>query len=106
MEFSLVYVTAENHAQAISMAQVLVQEHLAACVNVVDGMTSVYRWEGKVQQGREALLLIKTRSENTSKIISKIQEIHSYSCPCVTVLPITGGNPDFLDWIKSETSAA
>jgi periplasmic divalent cation tolerance protein len=105
MSYSLIYATAANRDQALEIARKLVEERLVACVNVIDGATSVYWWEGKVQEEREALLLAKTISANVSAVTRRILELHSYSTPCVTALPISGGNLGFLEWVSSETVA-
>jgi len=103
MSHCLIYATAANRQQALEIARVLVAERLVACVNLLDGVTSVYWWEGAVQEEAEAVILAKTTSGNVSAVTAKILELHSYSTPCITVLPITGGNPAFLDWISAET---
>ncbi|MEE8393935.1 MAG: divalent-cation tolerance protein CutA, partial [Rhodospirillales bacterium] len=64
---------------------------------------SVYRWKGEVCQDREVALIVKTTDRLVEKVVARIKELHSYDCPCVISIPITGGNPDFLDWIVSET---
>ncbi|HVI52229.1 MAG TPA: divalent-cation tolerance protein CutA [Candidatus Sulfotelmatobacter sp.] len=103
MTHCLIYATAANRQQALEIGRVLVTERLVACANVVDGATSLYWWDGAVQEEAEALLLAKTTLTNVSAATAKILELHSYSTPCVTVLPIAGGNPAFLDWISRET---
>lgn len=106
MSHHLIYVTAANREQAVEMARALVGERLAACVNLLDKATSFYWWDGVVQEETEAILLAKTVSDNVSAVVAKILELHSYSVPCVTTLPIDGGNPAFLDWISGETIKA
>lgn len=101
---AMVYVTAGSSEEALAIAHNIVDERLAACANVIDGVTSVYRWQGETKQDSEASLIIKTRRELTDRVIERILEIHSYECPCIVVLPITDGNPDFLQWIVSETT--
>jgi periplasmic divalent cation tolerance protein len=106
MRHSLIYVTAPSRVAALALAHALVQERLIACANVLDGATSVYRWEGEIQEEREAVLIAKTLSANVSAVTAKILELHDYSCPCVVALPIEGGNPAFLDWITAEVVEA
>ncbi|OIQ93096.1 divalent-cation tolerance protein CutA [mine drainage metagenome] len=79
MDACLVYVTAAHRDEARAIAQALVEQRLAACVNLLEGITSVYRWDGALHEDSEALLLIKTRSENTSRLIATIKEMHSYT---------------------------
>jgi periplasmic divalent cation tolerance protein len=102
MDYSLIYCTTESRDQALGIARKLVEERLVACANLIDGATSVYWWEGKVQEEREAILLAKTSSANISAVTARILELHSYSTPCVTAIPLSGGNPAFLDWISGE----
>ena len=85
------------------LARSLVEARLVACANVLDGATSVYWWDGKVQEELEAVMICKTRTEMVDPVIARVRELHSYSCPCVVALPITAGNPAFLDWIEAET---
>ncbi len=100
----LIYMTASNDAEARTIARILVQERLAACVNILAGMRSVYRWEGEIQEESEIVLIAKTRRDRVLVLTDRVTEIHSYDCPCVVAIPIDGGNPDFLDWIDAETS--
>ncbi|MEE2971035.1 MAG: divalent-cation tolerance protein CutA [Pseudomonadota bacterium] len=100
----LIYMTASNDAEARAIARILVQERLAACVNILAGMRSVYRWEGEIQEESEIVLIAKTRRDRVPALTDRVTEIHSYDCPCVVAIPIDGGNPDFLDWIDAETS--
>ncbi|MGE5476142.1 MAG: divalent-cation tolerance protein CutA [Bacteroidales bacterium] len=101
----LIYITAPNRDEALKLAQVLVQERLAACANVLGPITSVYWWDGKLNQDGEEALLLKTRADLVDALTARVRELHSYDCPCVVALPITGGNPAFLEWIASETRA-
>ncbi len=100
-----VYVTAESPEEARRMGREVVSRRLAACVNILPAMQSFYWWDGALQEGSEAVLVAKTRAELAPALTAAIKELHSYQCPCVVVLPITGGNPDFLVWIEAETRA-
>ena len=106
MSHSLIYATAPNRAAALRIAHILVESRLVACANVVDGATSLYWWEGRLQEEQEAILVAKTISANVSAVVDKIKELHDYSCPCVVALDIAQGNPAFLDWITAETRSA
>jgi periplasmic divalent cation tolerance protein len=99
----LIYITAENTDEARAIGRALVEARLAACANVLGPMTSIYRWEGVVQEGEEAVLIAKTTAALVEALTAKVQELHSYECPCVVALPVEGGNPAFLDWIAAET---
>ena len=93
-------VGAQPDAQKIARA--LVEERLAACVNVVPGVMSVYRWQGAVEQQTELLLVIKTTSERVDALKARILELHPYELPEVVVLPIRGGHGAYLAWIEEQ----
>lgn len=99
----LIYLTAPSHDEAIALAQTLVGERLAACANVLGQITSVYWWDGKLNQEPEVALVLKTRTDLVEALTARVRELHSYDCPCVVALPISGGNPEFLRWIATET---
>lgn len=101
-ELSLLYVTCANSAEANTIARTLVDERLAACVNILGPMTSIYRWEGAVAEEEEVAMLVKTRRDMTPRVTERIKTLHSYDLPCVIGLPIQGGNPDFLAWLRDE----
>ncbi len=103
MTATFVYITATDRDEATRIGRTLVEERLAACVNVIDGMTSIYRWEGAVQQETEAVLIAKTTEINVNKLIERVKAIHSYDCPCVVSWPIAAGNAPYLKWIDDET---
>lgn len=103
MNLNLVYITASNKEEARKIGRILVEERLAACVNIFDGMNSMYWWEGKIQDDNETVIIAKTKESLVSKVIEKVKSVHSYSCPCVISVPISGGNADFLKWIEKET---
>jgi periplasmic divalent cation tolerance protein len=103
MDLCLCYVTCGSKAEALAIGRALVEKRLAACANILDGLTSVYRWEGEVHTDPEVLLLLKTRRDLARSLVDAVVELHSYDCPCVTVLPITGGHPDYLEWVIEQT---
>ena len=105
MDIRFLYVTVGNREEAEQIARLLVQERLAACVNLLPNMQSYYWWEGSVQHGEEIVLIAKTTVEKTNQTIDRIKSLHSYSCPCVVALPVMDGNQDFLEWIRTETNA-
>ena len=90
--------------EARKIAQALVESRLCACTNILPGMESVYRWQGKVERAQECLLLIKTRASLAAQVQEAISGLHSYDTPEVVVLPLNGGLPRYLDWIAAETS--
>src|SRR5215471_3368925 len=95
----IVLTTAGSKEEAQKLAQTLVERQLAACVNVVGPIMSVFRWEGKVESATEFLLLIKTTAAATARVEAAIKELHSYELPECVVLPIEGGSEKYLDWI-------
>jgi periplasmic divalent cation tolerance protein len=95
----VVFVTAPSEAKALELAERLVDESLAACVNVVPGLTSIFMWQGRRQQAMEALLLIKTRADGYSALQQRILELHPYSVPEVLALAVDGGAPAYLQWV-------
>jgi len=105
MTACLVYVTASSREEALQIGRVLVEERLVACVNVLDGMTSLYWWQGAIEEGQEAVLIAKTRQELVDRIIDRVKPLHSYECPCIVAWPIEKANPDYLNWIADETTA-
>ena len=103
----IVLVTAPDQSTAEKIANALVERNLAACVNILPGMRSIYRWEGKIHDEGEVLMLIKTRREIFDPaLISYIQELHPYQTPEIIALPILMGEPTYLDWILAETRDA
>ncbi len=106
MAYNSVYITAGGRDEALAIGRALVGERLAACANVFDGVTSVYWWQGAVEEDSEAVLIVKTRAELVERLVERVKALHSYDCPCVVALPIEAGNPDYLAWIGAETGEA
>lgn len=99
MQPHIVFITAGSAEEAERIAHALVEERLAACVNIVSGVTSVYRWEGQVQRDAEVLLILKTVESRLPALIRRVEDLHSYDVPEVIALPITGGSPEYLAWL-------
>ena len=99
----LVYITASDYAEAEKIGGLLLKAKLAACVNIIEGMRSMFWWEGALEQGRETILLAKTKPSLLDELTATVKAAHSYDLPCIVALPIVGGNQDFIDWISSET---
>ncbi|MFA6169281.1 MAG: divalent-cation tolerance protein CutA [Candidatus Margulisiibacteriota bacterium] len=100
----LIYITTKDKAEAKRIGLALVKNRLAAGVNIIDRIESIYWWEGKVQNGSEALLIAKTKESAVPALIEKVKSLHSYKVPCIVSLPINEANPDFLKWIEAETA--
>lgn len=98
----LVYATAASHDQALNIGRAVVTERLAACVNILGPIASLYRWQEEVCEDTEVAFLIKTRDDLVDALSDRIKALHEYACPCVVALPIAGGNPAFLTWIGQQ----
>ena len=98
-----VYMTADSIDEAKNIGRELIKQNLAACVNLLENMTSIYKWEDKLEEGQEVVLIAKTRKVLMPKLIGTVNSLHSYDCPCILELPIQGGNSEFLSWIETET---
>lgn len=101
----VVLVTAPNAEEARRIAQALVAEHLAACANLIPGIESIYRWEGKVQRDTEVLLVLKTVAASYEALERRVKELHSYSTPEVIALSIDRGSAAYLKWLAESTSS-
>ncbi|RIH86267.1 Divalent-cation tolerance protein CutA [Meiothermus luteus] len=99
----VVLCTVPGPETGLSIARTLVHEGLAACVNLLPGLTSVYRWEGQVEENPEHLLLIKTQEAAYPALEQRIQELHPYQVPEVVALRIEKGLPAYLEWLKAST---
>jgi periplasmic divalent cation tolerance protein len=103
MKFSFIYITVPDRKEARRLGRLLVENRLAACVNILDRMESLYWWKGRIEKGREVVLIAKTRKSLVRKLIRAVKAAHSYTCPCIVELAISSGYLPYLDWIKSET---
>ena len=100
MDFYLFIVTVPNIEEGKKIARSLVESRLAACVNIIKDISSVYRWKGEIQEDNEQLLLIKTTEEKSESLIQKIKAIHSYSEPECIGFKVEKGSQKYLNWIK------
>lgn len=100
MSESVTFVTCRDVRQARAIARALVGERLAACVNVLPGATSVYRWRGEVEESREVLLLIKSTTSRAKRLEARVKELHSYELPEVLTLKVAGGSAAYLRWLR------
>ena len=102
-EFCEVVVTAEDAGWLAGFTRGLVEERLAACGHQINPVTSVFRWDGAVQEATEARVALHTRRALVPAIVARADELHPYDVPCVIALPLVGGNPAYLRWIAQET---
>lgn len=98
----LIYITTQNREEAHKIGGALVKEKLAACVNIIDGMESLYHWNGKVESGKETILIAKTTYSNVARLTKRVKELHSYEVPCVISFNMAEqeGNEEYLKWLS------
>ena len=97
-------VTAPNKEEASRIASSLVTERLAACVNIVGGVESVYRWQGEVTRDTETLMIIKTTDERYQELEHRVKELHSYTTPEVIAFAVERGSKDYLEWLRESVT--
>ncbi len=103
-EIWLLCSTFPSEKEALFAARHLLEKRLIACANIHNHVTSLYRWEGAVTEGTEAVLIAKTREELVPEAIAAVKNLHSYQLPCIIAYPIKAGFPPFLQWIAEETT--
>lgn len=103
-EATISWITCANREEAEKIADALVGEKIAACVNVIPGVTSVFSWEGKICREEEILLMVKSVPGMGGKLVDRVKSLHSYTVPEVITIPIASGNPAYLDWVVESTS--
>ena len=96
---SIIFVTTSSKNEAKNIAGALVKKKLAACVNIITGVDSIFRWQGKVERAAETLLIIKSKKAELPRIIRLVKSLHSYATPEIIALPIIGGEKNYLKWI-------
>jgi periplasmic divalent cation tolerance protein len=100
----LLYTTFPSVVEARAAGRKLVEAGLCACVNVIPGMQSIYRWEGKIEEAEEAVMIVKTRRSLAERVIAAVKAGHPYDTPAALVLPILGGSQPYIDWLLAETN--
>ncbi len=100
-----VYCTTSSRDEALSIGRALVEQKFAACANVLDGMTSIYPWQGNLEQSDEAILILKTTGDCVEQVIGQVRQLHSYDCPCIVAWPMTTGHGPWLDWVAEQTTS-
>ena len=101
-EFIVVFVTVGSPEEGARLARALVEERLAACVNRLGTVRSIYHWQGKIEESGEELLIIKTKRDLFARLRERVQQLHSYSVPEIIALPIVEGSEKYLRWLEEE----
>jgi len=96
----IIFTTTETEKEAEKIADALLEDRIAACVNIIPKIQSRYWWQGKIEKSEETLLLIKTKENLVSQVEERIKSLHSYECPEVVAIEISEGSADYLDWIE------
>lgn len=104
MKETVTFVSCRDESQAREIAGALVDEKLAACVSILPGIVSIYRWKNEIENAREVMLIIKSREELGAAMMLRIKALHSYEVPEILTLPVVAGNPPYLDWIREATT--
>jgi len=100
----VILVTTESEEEAKKIAAALIDSRLAACANIVKSVQSVFRWQGKVEDEPETLMILKSVAGKLDALTAKVKELHSYDVPEVIALPIVGGSSEYLNWVHQETT--
>lgn len=103
-DFIVVLITCPSPEEAESLSKKILSERLAACVNIINSVHSLFHWQGKIEADQESLMIVKTRSLLLDQLKTFVQENHPYDVPEVIALPIVGGSDDYMEWMKSETT--
>ena len=102
-EYIIILITASDEEEAARLSQIIVGERLAACVNIIRAVRSIYRWQGRIEDGQEVLLIIKTKRSLFERLQKRVKELHSYSVPEIIALPLVKGSEQYLNWLGQET---
>jgi periplasmic divalent cation tolerance protein len=105
-DYLVVLITAGSAEEARSIADMLVEQRKAACVNIVPKVSSVYRWEDAIEHDEEILMVVKTTAELFPEVVTAVRAVHSYDVPEIIALPIVEGNREYLDWLGGEMEGA
>ncbi len=99
----MIYTTWPGSVEAEAAGHAIVADGLAACVNILPGMVSIYRWQGEIERADEVVMLLKTRVDLAAAVAQAVRARHPYETPAVLFLPVIGGDADYLDWIADQT---
>ncbi len=100
MDYYVVLITTPGEEEATKITDIIVKENLAKCTNIISNIQSIYQWEGKIERGKETLMIVKTKKEKFKSLVERVKELHSYTVPEIVALPIVEGSKDYLDWLN------
>jgi len=100
MSYNIVIMTTSNKEEAVRIVRALLEERLIACANIMDPVSSFFWWQGKIEEEKEVLVIMKSHETLFKKLSKRVMELHSYDTPEILALPIADGSPSYLDWLK------
>jgi len=100
MPYLIVFMTASNREEAVKIVRTMLEERLIACGNLVESVSSLFWWKGKIEEEKEVLVIMKSDEKLFKKLSKRVKELHSYDVPEILALPIVDGSPSYLDWLK------
>ena len=101
MSYNIVLMTAPNKEEAVKIVRALLEEKLIACANIMEAVSSFFRWKGKIEEEKEVLVLMKSHGNLFNRLSTRVAELHSYDVPEVLAVPVVEGSPSYLDWMKA-----
>ncbi len=101
-EYIVIFITTEAGEEAALISRVLLEQKKAACINIIESVNSMFRWQGEIESARESMLVVKTKASLLEGVIQIVKEIHSNDTPEIISFPIIGGNKDYLEWVGKE----
>ncbi|MBT3880357.1 MAG: divalent-cation tolerance protein CutA [Candidatus Scalindua sp.] len=102
-DYIVIYITTGSVNEAEKIGRALVEEKLAACSNIISPIRSIYRWQGKICDDKEALMVLKTRKKHFEQIVKRVETLHSYDVPEIIAIPIIEGSSKYMSWLNEET---
>jgi periplasmic divalent cation tolerance protein len=102
--YSIIYITTSGVSESKKIAAKLLEEKLAACINIIPTIKSIYLWKHEIEEDTESIMMVKTKSVLVEQVIKMVEDIHSYEIPCILEITINNGSKNYLKWIESELS--
>ena len=103
MDNLIVLITASEEDEAVKISRALIEARLAGCVNIIKNVRSIYRWEGKIEDEGEVLMIAKTQKQLFDPLMKKVKSLHSYKVPEIIAMPVIEGSKDYLEWLRQVT---